>query len=214
MGGLFLTSSYPLSVDSELVARAQKGDPEALEALIGDLRPAVLRFCRFRLLSYPGGHDAADDVTQETCLAIMDVLPRYVNRGIPFATWVFAIAANKVADSRRRFGRAAVLVDEFPEQTEPGPTPEDCAISSVEQLTARSLVQQLPDGMREVLIRRASGATASMVASDLGISPGAVNVAYHRAVVRVRAAVDGSAELRELFADYRTRLPAEVSRAA
>jgi RNA polymerase sigma-70 factor (ECF subfamily) len=182
--------------------------------LISALRPAILRYCRFRLASYPGGRDAADDAVQETCLAVAHVLPTYVDRGMPFTAWVYAIAANKVADSRRRYGRGAVLVDELPEQVEPSPTPEQCAVASVELERALGLVDLLPAGMRQVLLQRASGATAKMVAQELGMSAGAVDVAHHRAVNRIRELVDDSEELQELFAAFRARPPARVSWAA
>jgi DNA-directed RNA polymerase specialized sigma24 family protein len=67
--------------------------------------------------------------------------------------------------------------------------------------------------MREVLLRRASGATAKMVAQDLGMTAGAVNVAHHRAVARLRELVDESEEFRELFG-VRTWSSATVVQAA
>ena len=66
-----------------------------------------------------------------------------------------------------------------------------------------TLTEQLSRRMREVLLRRASGATAKMVAEELGISAGTVDVTYHRAVSRVRKLVDDSEEYRALFAPFR-----------
>jgi RNA polymerase sigma-70 factor, ECF subfamily len=59
-------SSHLLLSDHELVADAQAGNPQALDRLIGAVRPAVLKYCRSRLATYSGGVDAADDVAQET----------------------------------------------------------------------------------------------------------------------------------------------------
>lgn len=201
--------------DEELVARAQAGDPYAMNDLLAELRPAVLKYCRFRLSPYVGGSDAADDAAQETCLAVSKVLFGYEDHGVPFRAWVYAIAANKVADSQRRFSRAAVLVDSLPEQVEPSPTPEEQAISSVEFQAALVLMDRLPARMRDVLLRRAAGATAKCVAEDLGISPGAVNVTHHRAVLRLRGMVEQSAEYRELFAAFGGfAAPSSIGRAA
>ena len=119
------TNQSHIMSDHELVADAQAGDPRAVDALIGAVRPAVLKYCRSRLATYSGGVDAADDVAQETCVAVLRVLPRYQNLGAPFAAFVYAIASNKVADAQRGFSRSAVLVEEMPEQTEPSPTPEE-----------------------------------------------------------------------------------------
>jgi len=200
--------------DSELIARAQAGDSYAMEDLLSVLQPVIIRYCRFRLSTYSGGRDAADDAAQETCLAVAHVLPKYTDYGLPFNAWVYAIAANKVADSQRRFSRAALLVDDLPEQVEPSPTPEESAIASVEFTTAIGLVHLLPVGMREVMLRRATGASAKTVAEELGMTAGAVNVAYHRAVARLRSVVDESEEFRELFGAYRSVAPVVVIVAA
>ncbi len=188
--------------DEVLVARARDGDADAMHDLLAALRPAIFRFCRFRLSSYGNATDASEDATQETCLAVAAVLPAYQDQGLPFRAWVYAIAAHKVADSQRRHGRAAALVDAFPEQVEKSLTPEESAIASVEFRTALALTHQLPTKMREVLLRRASGITAKKVGEDLGMTPGAVNVTHHRAVLKLRQLVESSEEYRELFSSF------------
>jgi len=193
-------------LDSALIGRAQRGDASAMEDLLSRLRPDIFQFCRFKLASYGGGTEAADDAAQETCLAISSMLNAYRDEGAPFKAWVFAIAANKVTDSQRRYGRSAVLVDEFPEQVDPTPTPEELAISSLQVQAALKLTEKLPTQMRAVLMLRASGASAKSVAEQLGMSAGAVDVNHHRAVAKLRQLVAESAEHRELFAAFGRRI--------
>ena len=188
-----------LFADRSLVADAQVGDPVAMNALLTQVRPAIAAYCRNRLAGYAGGADAADDAVQETCLAIYTVLTGYQDNGAPFASWVYAIAANKVADAQRRFGRAPLLVDEVPEQIEPSPTPEALAISGAHQRAAHQLIVTLPERMAQVVLLRAGGATPEAVGAVLGMTPGAVRVTHHRAVARLRRLVLASAEHRELF---------------
>lgn len=195
--------SATLLADAELVARAQSGDSYALHDLLTELRPAITRFCQFRLSGYAGGRDAADDAVQETCLAVANMIGSYQDLGAPFRAWVYAIAANKVADSQRRFRRTDVLVDELPEQVEPSPTPEESAMVTAEYSAALALVERLPTRMRDVVLLRATGVTAKRVAEVLDMSAGAVNVAHHRAVSRLRELADESDELRELFGPFR-----------
>lgn len=190
--------------DAELVCRARTGDGDAMHDLLATLRPAIVRYCSFRLSAYAGGRDAADDAAQETCLAVVNVLSSYSDRGLPFRAWVYAIAAHKVADSQRRFGRSAVLVDEMPEQIASAPTPEDQAIAGVEYEAALRLLAQLPGRMGDVLLLRASGVTAKRVGERLGMTVGAVNVAHSRGIARLRELVEESDELRELFAPFRS----------
>lgn len=197
------------STDAELVARARTGDRDAMDDLLAALRPAIARFCYFRLSSYAGGRDAADDAVQETCLAVFHRIGNYADQGVPFRSWVYAIATNKVTDFQRRFGRSDVLVDELPEQVELSPTPEEWAMVAAEYRAALALVDRLPSRMRDVVLLRAAGATAKRVGEVLDMSTGAVDVAHHRAVARLRDLVEESVELRDLFAPLR-RPPSEV----
>ena len=81
--------------DHDLVSRACAGEIVAVNLLITAVRRAVLRYTRARLSTYSGGVEVAEDVTQEVCLAVVDVLPRYTDQGAPFAALVYAIASNK-----------------------------------------------------------------------------------------------------------------------
>ncbi len=175
------------TVDAALVADAQAGDKAAVNTLISLVRPMVFRYCRSRLANCPGGIDSADDVAQEVCLAVYRALPGYQERGLPFNALVFAIASHKVADAQRRYGRLPVQLAEIPEQTEPSLTPEQQVVAAVNFRVAADLIDQLPPRMRDVLILRASGLNAEDTAAALGIRAGAVRVAQHRAVARLRA---------------------------
>ena len=185
--------------DQQLVADAQAGDPVAIDALITAIRPLVFRYCRSRLASYAGGLDAADDVAQETCVAVLRALPRYQRQGPPFVAFVYAIASNKVADAQRSFRRSAVLVDEFPDQTEPSPTPEERVLSTASVRGANELLARLPAKTRQVLLLRAGGLSADLVGQQLGMTANAVRVAQHRGVTKLRQMIEDSEEHRELF---------------
>lgn len=189
-----------LLADHVLVAGAQAGDPEALDTLISAVRSLVVSYCRSRLATYAGGLDAAEDVAQETCLAVVRVLPAYQRQAAPFTAFVYAIAANKVADAQRRFGRSAVLLDELPDQVEPSLNPEDRLIAATAVRVAHQLLAQLPPRMREVLLLRAGGASADTIGQQLGMTANAVRVAQHRAGVKLRAMIEDSAEYRDFFA--------------
>src|SRR3954471_21118319 len=84
-----------------LVTRAQTGDRAATEQLIASLRPRVFRYVLARTLD----PHAAEDVTQEVTVTMLQALPRFEDQGRPFTAWVFGIAANKISESRRAAGR-------------------------------------------------------------------------------------------------------------
>lgn len=203
-----MTNDASPQFDHELVAHAQAGDPAALQELIAAVRPVVFKYCRSRLASYAGGLDAADDVAQETCVAVLKVLPRYERQGPPFAAFVYAIASNKVADAQRGFRRSAVLVDELPEQTETSPTPEERVLTSASMRGANELLARLPEKVRRVLLLRAAGLSADLVGQQLGMTANAVRVAQHRGVTKLRQMIEDSEEHRELFVGIlKPRLP-------
>jgi RNA polymerase sigma-70 factor (ECF subfamily) len=126
-------------------------------------------------------------VAQEVCLAVLSALPRYRDQGRPFEAFVFGIAAHKVADAQRAYGRAAVPTGDLPETADTGPGPEDHAVRRSEVATARRLLDLLPEHQRELLLLRvAVGLSAEETGAALGMTPGAVRVAQHRALARLR----------------------------
>ncbi len=183
-------SSVPAStieVDfAVLVAAAVNGERDAIERVLRWVRPLVLRYCRARV----GGHTfaSADDVAQEVCLAVLTALPGYRDQGRPFLSFVYGIASHKVADAHRNAARnRADLVPELPERPELADGPEAQVLQN--EVTGRmaKLLHNLPERQREVLILRVVvGLSAEETAEAVGSTPGAVRVAQHRALSRLR----------------------------
>lgn len=185
--------------DTALVSRAQTGDPNALNALIGAVRALVFGYCRRRLRTYHGGLDAAEDVTQDTCVTVVDVLPRYQHQGAPFAAFVYAIAANKVADAQRRYGRSRLSDEDLPDRASSAPTPEEQLVLTADLAVVAELLARLPERMRQVARLRASGVNVEEVARATGMSSNAVRVTHHRATARLRQLIAASPEHRARF---------------
>lgn len=172
----------------ELTSLAVQGDPGAIEVLIGHVRPMVVRYCRARLGRVSGQYHIADDVAQEVCIAVLSALPRYRDMGRPFASFVFGIAAHKIADALRSAVRAAVPTEDLPDGPDDRPGPEETVVRYIEAQRARDLLTRLPDHQRElVLLRVVAGLSAEETGNVLGMSAGAVRVAQHRALARLRA---------------------------
>ena len=179
------------ATEQTLVARAATGDARALDDLLADVRPAVLRYCLARL----GRREAADDVTQEVCLAVIDALPRYRDQGKPFLAYAFGIASHKVADHQRSAARQRTVSDEaLLALADDADTPEQAALRSDDARRAHELLEQLPPASRELLLLRvAGGLSAEETGAVLDMSPGAVRVAQHRALTRLRELAGGAA---------------------
>ncbi|MBG0827815.1 sigma-70 family RNA polymerase sigma factor [Planomonospora sp. ID67723] len=172
----------------DLTSLAVQGDRTAIESLLTQLRPMVVRYCRARLGRVSGQYHIADDVAQEVCIAVLSALPRYRDMGRPFASFVFGIASHKVADALRSSVRSAVPTQDLPDGPDEGPGPEETVVRYIEAEHARRLLSRLPDNQRELLMLRVvSGLSAEETGNVLGMSPGAVRVAQHRALARLRA---------------------------
>ena len=171
-----------------LTELAAKGQPAAVESLLRQIRPMVVRYCRARLSHISGHYQAADDVAQEVCIAVLTALPRYREMGRPFASFVFGIASHKVADAMRSAARLAIPTSDLPDGPDLRPGPEEIAVAYLEAEHARALLARLPANQRELLVLRLlSGLSAEETGHALGMSAGAVRVAQHRALARLRA---------------------------
>lgn len=172
----------------EVTSLAVRGHPAAIESLLEHIRPMVVRYCRARLGRITGHYHVADDVAQEVCIAVVAALPRYRDMGRPFASFVFGIAAHKVADAVRAASRLAVPTEDLPDSPDEQPGPEETVVAYLEAQRARTLLARLPVHLRELLVLRViTGLSAEETGNVLGMSAGAVRVAQHRALARLRA---------------------------
>jgi RNA polymerase sigma-70 factor, ECF subfamily len=173
---------------NDLTELAMTGHPAAIDTLLRQIRPMVVRYCRARLGRISGHYHAADDVAQEVCIAVLSALPRYQDMGRPFASFVFGIASHKVADAMRSASRMAIPTEDLPDSPDDRPGPEETAVAYLEAERARALLARLPVHQRELLVLRVlSGMSAEETGHALGMSAGAVRVAQHRALARLRA---------------------------
>jgi RNA polymerase sigma-70 factor (ECF subfamily) len=174
-----------------VVAQAVAGDRNALREVLETIRPIVIRYCRARVGTTERSGLSADDVAQEVCLAAVMALPRYRDRGRPFLAFVYGIAAHKVADAYRAASRdLAYPTESIPEHRSAELSPEQAALDADSITRMSELLEVLPDKQREILILRVVvGLSAEETASAVGSTAGAVRVAQHRALARLKSEI-------------------------
>ena len=174
-----------------VVADAVNGDRDALREVLETIRPIVVRYCRARVGAAERSGLSADDVAQEVCLAAITALPRYKDQGRPFLAFVYGIAAHKVADAHRAAGRnKSDPMDIVPERSSGEAGPEQLAIDSEQSAKMNELLQILPEKQREILVLRVVvGMSAEETADAIGSTAGAVRVAQHRALARLKSEI-------------------------
>jgi RNA polymerase sigma-70 factor (ECF subfamily) len=122
----------------------------------------------------------AEDVTSEVFHQALANLARFEWRGVPFAAWLYRIAANAIADRAERAGRERPLDADEP-----------AASADFEETELRAkvfrLVKGLPAEQSKVIeMRFADGASIREVATHLGRSEGAVKQLQYRGLQTLR----------------------------
>lgn len=170
------------------VKAAVGGDRHAMERLLAAIRPLVVRYCRARIGRQEKTFASADDVAQEVCFAVIKALPAYRDQGRPFIAFVYGIAAHKVADSHRSASRNRT--DPFadvPDEPAFGDGPEQQLMNGELNSRMARVLDVLPDKQRDILVLRViEGYSAEETAEMVNSTPGAVRVAQHRALARLR----------------------------
>ena len=176
------------------VAEAVAGSRDALREVVEIIRPIVVRYIRARLGPAERVGLSADDVAQEVCLAAIQALPRYQDQGRPFLAFVYGIASHKVADAHRAAGRnRSEPTDSVPERLSLDAGPEQMAIQADSAARMKQLLAVLPEKQREILtLRIVVGLSAEETAEAVGSTPGAVRVAQHRALARLKSEIAGA----------------------
>jgi RNA polymerase sigma-70 factor (ECF subfamily) len=180
----------------ESLAAARSGDEAAFAMLWRRWQPPLLRY--LRVLAPP----VADDLASECWLQVVRGLPRFKGDETGFASWLFTIARNKVTDWRRQQRRRPTvsLVEEDAEASPAAAMPdaESAALQRLDTDAALRLIAALPPDQAEiVLLRVVAGLDVADVARIVRRSPGAVRVASHRALRRLRDMLGRSGEVEQ-----------------
>ena len=171
--------------DERLLIEAAQQDP----ARFADLYE--LNFERVYAYVVKRVHDRAEaeDLTAEVFHQALANLKRFEWRGIPFAAWLFRIAANLISDRWQRSGRE-VGDEESIGSAQVSPV----EIEEVERrATLFRLVETLPaEQKRVVLLRFVEQKSIKEVASRIRKTEGAVKQLQFRALTTLKARMEGA----------------------
>jgi len=125
----------------------------------------------------------AEDLTAEVFQQALANLGRFEWRGVPFAAWLYRIAANAVIDHHHRLARIEART------SEPGDSAPGDEHAGAERLAALyRAVRELPADQRRVVeMRFAEERRIAEIARVLGRSEGAVKQLQFRALETLRA---------------------------
>jgi RNA polymerase sigma-70 factor (ECF subfamily) len=170
--------------ERRLIESAQSGDLDALGTLYDAHINQVYRYALARL----GNVHDAEDVAEEIFLKMLNGLPGYEWRKVPFAAWLMRIARNEVVSFARRNGKRAhdgELPEELVDKRNADPAETTEKTLALEDL--REAVALLPEAQREVIILRfASGLSVADTAKALGKRENNVKVLQHKGMQRLQ----------------------------
>ncbi len=163
--------------DERLLVEAAQKDPGRFAELYENNFERVYAFIARRVRD----REEAQDLTSDVFHRALANLVQFEWRGVPFAAWLFRIAANAIADRSQRAAkeREIRILDE----------PEQVVLQEVEH-SARlfRLVDRLPADQRRVIrMRFAEEKSIREIARDLGRTEGAVKQLQFRALQNLRA---------------------------
>jgi RNA polymerase sigma-70 factor (ECF subfamily) len=195
------------SATEELLARAKKGEDEAVERLLTNEREPLRRMIGARLDPALAARVDASDVVQDVLLEAHRRLNDYLrNPVMPFRLWLRHIAKDHIIDAHRRHRQAqrrsldreqplapAALADHSSfelagQLLDQEPTPASAAVRRELQARMQDAIAALEDDDREViLMRHAEQLSNQEVATVLSLTEAAASMRYLRAVRRLRA---------------------------
>jgi RNA polymerase sigma-70 factor, ECF subfamily len=198
-------------VETDLLARLRAGDEAAFESLVARHYATMLAVA----ITYVKGRAVAEEVVQETWLAVIQGLDRFEGRS-SLKTWIISILVNKAKTRGVREARTVPFTALAPEGDEPAVPGErfrgrddaypghwrayparwhvsaETAVHDREtlQVVVRAIAG-LPLAQQTVIrMRDVEGYSPDEVCQALDISEGNQRVLLHRARSRVRAALE------------------------
>ena len=177
--------------EDALVGAWLVGDDEAFGELVTRHQPLVLALVR----RYAASPEDARDLCQRTFLRAFESARRALGRqhpggALPFRRWLVRVALNLAKNHRRdetRWTRVPLAEGVEQPPTVNGPPPEALAREQ-DRVRLRRAVLALPRRQREVVTLRLDAELPfAEIGEALGIAEGAARVAFHHALLRLRA---------------------------
>jgi RNA polymerase sigma factor RpoE len=174
-------------IDQALVERAQKGDKQAFEQLVGKYQRKLGRL----LSRFIHDHAEVEDVSQETFIKAYRALPTF--RGdSAFYTWLYRIGINTVKNYILAKGRRAPTSTEFDadeaesfedaENLRDINTPERLLQSKQIGQTVNAAMEALPEELRDaIVLREIDGLSYEEIAAEMNCPIGTVRSRIFRA---------------------------------
>lgn len=174
----------------ELARRARDGDRDALEILLGTIRPRALNVCRGVLPHTPD----AEDACQEALINIANKIGSWGGRG-RFTTWMHVVAVNSARSTYRRMKNQAVASDPHAVGRLEKPDPRTTSVIAGTRLDLLEAMETIerdhPQFVEPLLLRDVYGMSYEEIAEQVGVPLGTIKAQIHHGRKLVRPLLRG-----------------------
>ncbi len=173
--------------DERLLIEAAQKDPARFAELYENNFERIYAYVARRVQD----RAETEDLTSEVFHHALANLRRFEWRGIPFAAWLFRIAANLIADRGQHTGRERLMVNSSAAESIPAKPAE---IEEVERRASlfRFVSTLPPEQRRVVVLRFVEQKSIKEVAREIRKTEGAVKQLQFRALGSLRARMEGA----------------------
>ncbi|GIV98253.1 MAG: RNA polymerase sigma factor [Herpetosiphonaceae bacterium] len=175
------------------LVEAARADSESFAALYDRYRDPIHTYICRRV----GSCHEAEEIVAQVFETALRGLPRYEYRSVPFGAWLYRIASNKIADHlRQHYRHPTEPLDGIGALADKAPGPAEQLDASEEQAALRRALSTLsPADQLVISLTFFEERPRSEVAAALGCSVDTVYVRLHRALRRLRAALEKQGEV-------------------
>jgi len=173
--------------DSQLIARAQRGEEAAFAELFETHKRRVYSLC----LRMTGNTAEAEDLTQEAFLQLFRKISTFRGESA-FSTWLHRLAVNVVLMHLRKKGLQQISLDEV-DTSQDEPVKRDYGsddrrlLGSVDRIGLQKAIADLPPGYRAVFVLHdVEGYEHNEIAEIMGCSVGNSKSQLHKARMKLR----------------------------
>lgn len=162
----------------DLARQAQAGDRDALETLLGAVRPRTLNICR-GVLPYLSD---AEDACQDALINVANKIGTWGGRG-RFTTWLHVVAMNSARTTYRRMKNQAIASD--PQEVGPleRPDPRTTSVIAGTRLdlleAMESIERDHPQFVEPLLLRDVYGMSYEEISTQIGVPLGTIKAQIH-----------------------------------
>jgi RNA polymerase sigma-70 factor (ECF subfamily) len=182
-----MLSARASSRDADLIARAQRGEEEAFEALFHQHKQRVYCLC----LRIARNAADAEELTQEAFLQVFRKIRSFRGESA-FSTWLHRVTVNIVLMRLRKkrpetYLEDSVGAEECEERRKEIGAPDPALTGSIDRLRLERAIIQLPPGYkRAFVLHDIEGYEHNEIAAMLGSSVGNSKSQLHKARSRLR----------------------------